>query len=440
MCIFATKSQGFLNGANIYTDGRGWLIVLRLIYCGILLRIIAQASDCYSHLYTSGEKGYIHFRAHQSINAVDAFGYTTSSDMCANTSVGFEPEGFLQSIPPLVRSFHLLSILTLTAAVLSLNGTVILVACKNRKTDPYAMTNAAALATLDIAWAAITNPIGFFAVATTKWPFGSIFCDVTGSLTLAVILLRNQLVGLAVVDKFCNVFAPFGYPSQRRRVTTTLGVAAIVFAIVYSIPPAVTRRAGRYTFYTAYAACFVDLSCYGSARCDGYLAVIGAHWIVCWAIMPAVLFTAMCVKARTATVVPVMGTFAAERTPNKKSIIDPAGCNDAPKPADLVADSERGNQNNRSDTGNGTRRSKVHATFLLHMVIYIGCFLPLAVHFITYRTGYNDEARQSDLSTTLGLICGDLGLLLAVLDPLVTLTNRNARASVLSNFWRQLLD
>lgn len=355
--------------------------------------------------------------------------------MSANTSGGSLPEEFFHSVSPIVRNLHLVSVLILTAAVLILNAMVIFIAWKNRRADPDAMTNAAALATLDIAWTTLVNPITFYALASKSWPFGQTFCDVTGSLTFGVILLRNQLVGLSVADKFCNVFAPFSYPPHRRRVLATLAVAATFFAIAYPIPPALTRSTGRYTFYTAYAACFLDLSCV-EAGCDGYLAVIGTHWVVCWAILPAVLFTAMCVKARTMTnSETVMGTFAADPTASRKpglrsnpSYVDPAVCSNAPKfasPGPSLSDRDS---------------NKGQTTFVLHMVIYIGCFLPLAIHFATYRTGFNGSPPNSELSATLGFICGDVGLLLAVLDPLVTLTNRNARDSVLSNFWALLID
>ena len=354
--------------------------------------------------------------------------------MCANTSYGLEPERFLESLPPIVRSLHLVALLIMTAAILVLNGMVIFVAWKNRKLDADAMANNAALATLDIAWAMLINPIGFFAVASRSWPFGQIFCAVTGSLTLTVILLRNQLVGLAVLDKFCSVFAPFKYPSHRRRFMASLAVAAIVFAIAYPVPPALNRAAGKYSFYSAYATCFLDVSCTESG-CYGYLAVIATHWVICWAILPTVLISAMCMKARAmATNVPVMGTFAANVTANTDTTSRRPSRKISRNSCDTVQGSVA-----RPDLRNG---SKLQTTFILHVVIYVGCFLPLAIHFSTYRIGCSDVAPLSELSATLGLICGDIGILLAVLDPLVTLTNKNAcgRSSVLLDLWRLLLD
>ena len=349
--------------------------------------------------------------------------------MYTNASGRMEPEKFLESVPPIVRSMHLVALIALTAAVLVLNGMVLYLAWKNRKHDAYAMANKAALATLDIAWAMLLNPIGFFSVASRSWPFGKTFCSVTGSLTLGVILLRNQLVGLALIDRFCHVFAPFSYPSRRRRVMVILAVAATLFAIIYPIPPALTRAAGKYAFYSAYAACFLEVSCEHS-WCYGYLAVIVTHWTVFWAILPTVLILVMCIKAKAmsramSNRASIMGTFAAPATAKKNGNSESGTCSSRTSVE---------NQGTACPDPRGSS-SRAHFTFMLHVVIYVGCFLPIAIHFATYRTGFNDDWIQSELSTTIGFISGDIGLLLAVLDPLVTLTNKNEKASILMNIW-----
>lgn len=351
------------------------------------------------------------------------------------------PKEFLSNIIPIVRNLQLVFLLLLVVAALTLNLLILTVAWKNRhsKSDSKVMDNVAAIAALDIVWVLLVPSIAFFVIVLKYWPSGEIFCNITGSLTLGVVLLRNQLVGLALLDRFCSVFAPFSYPMYRRKVTGTLVVAAVAFSIVYAILPAVVRTAGRYTFYSVYATCFMAVSCADSA-CYGYITVMATHWIVCWVILPTVLFSMMCIKARIMMQrsLPAMGTFTADVTMqtampplaqpgNEAGGLADSTISSSASLASTQTKSTLTNTNNSIDSY--TSKPNIANTIMLNVAVYVGCFLPLAVHFASYRMDFNTAAtKQTELDATIGFICGDINLLLTVLDPAMALKNRRMRS------------
>lgn len=357
----------------------------------------------------------------------------------ANTTRSFDwPSEFLSNIVPLVRNLQLTYLLVLTATAVTLNLLVMGVTWKNRKSRNYkGMAINVTIAALDILWALLVHPIAFSAIVSKSWPHGEVFCKVTGSLTMSIVVLRNQLVGLTQLDRFCSVFAPFRYFLYRRKVKSALVGAAVTFALVYGILPAVVPKAGKYTFYPAYTACFLAVSCADSA-CYVFITMIMAHWAVCCAILPTLLFAIMYVKARMVRRHPVMGTFNAVATiPEVTLTVAPTPGNESLAIIDSTArhnscasyqttsprESVRSSVHDHRPTVSSTKRN-VAATFTLHIAIYVGCLLPLGVNFVTYRAGLTSagmEMAQTELVTMIGFLCGDIHLLLTVLDPIMVL-------------------
>ena len=354
--------------------------------------------------------------------------------MSVNANDSWEsPEEFLSNIVPVVRNLQLVFLLLVAVSALTLNVLVTTVAWKNRRMDFEEMANSAAIAVLDITWILLVHPIAIFAIISKSWPSEKIFCTITGSFNLCVVLLRNQLVGLALLDKFCSVFSPFKYPRYRRKIIRILWTFAVLFALVYAILPVVVQKAGRYSFYSAYAACFLAAAC-PKPPCYVHVAVMATHWITFWAVLPTVLFIAMYVKAKmlSAREQPVMGTFAADLPIQTTSTAQSVGKTDS---ASLSSSFFSGTlpHNGRTSVANyAPKPTNTATTVFLYVAVYVGCLLPIAIHFGSYRLGFDTAGAttQTELVTMIGFICGDINILLTVLDPLIILKNKRTRGSI----------
>ena len=372
--------------------------------------------------------------------------YQTSWMCIENANSSYDcPSEFFSNIVPLIRNLQLSFLFILTTAAVSLNLLVLAVAWKTRKSADCEseMATNVVIAALDIAWILLVHPIAISAIVSKSWPHGEVFCKVTGSFTFGIILLRNQLVILTLLDRFCYVFAPFHYPRCRRKILGTLAVASVTFTVIYAILPAMVPKAGEYSFYSAYATCFLEVSC-SEPACYAFVAVVMAHWAVCWAFLPTLLFTIMCIKARMMKHHPVMGTF------NPVDDIPPATPTLAPTPGNerlAIVDSAARHNSCASHQTISSARNSIHIsrrpsalstknelapivqTYVLHLAIYVGCILPLGVHFFTIRAGFA-HGTIDQFTTTIGLLCGDTHLLLTALDPIMVLRQKYARQTL----------
>ena len=221
--------------------------------------------------------------------------YTLTSSCAASTFEAVnDAHVFSTALDTALRAFQIIYALLLVVIGSLLNSLIVFLVCKFRQLKTLSFGIALQICVTDLC---LSLTYGFPLILNEiagHWILGVELCVFVGFMLVFFIFLRDFLLLVFSIDKFCSVFVPFCYPKFSYKIVVILCVVSLCMCFVFSII-SIPGLVDCYGLFEAATACSFIPTCNNICEAFGYsFILIGSLG----SIVPIFLYLGLFIKGR----------------------------------------------------------------------------------------------------------------------------------------------
>lgn len=170
------------------------------------------------------------------------------------------------------------------------NGAVMLFVAVHKSLHYRSIVVSLGLVAADLLVALEWNLLGLASTIAGEWPFGSVACNVLGTVHLCILYVRWLEAAVVTLDRFFIILSPWNYYKYSKPLQITLTVLAWVIPFVLMTPPS-SIDLGMFRFRLIMSTCSID--CLGTNPCYSFYIGVFAVFVSIGGILPTILYSIM---------------------------------------------------------------------------------------------------------------------------------------------------
>lgn len=152
--------------------------------------------------------------------------------------------------------------LVLLVNVISLIGNTIICWVMFKRPLLHTITNMyiLSLAITDVFMALTVMPFSFGVLVTSRWPFGSVVCNIQGSVVLILAFVSSSTVALMALNRYFRIVRPQSYRNWFTVNKSTCMIASVWGMVIVMVILPVVSGWASFRFYPQRSSCFMTFS------------------------------------------------------------------------------------------------------------------------------------------------------------------------------------